>query len=107
MVTIKLIAAGLIFSVFWSSASAATKIALQSAQPFVIAVTHFFLAAAIMLFFTHAILKNRLPQKNEWKTIAVYGFLNITVYLGLFVLAMKNVSAGLGTLAVGTNPILT
>lgn len=101
----KLIAAGILFAILWASASAATKIALQSAQPFVIAVTRFFIASVIMLFIAHAILKKRLPQQNEWKQIAVYGILNISIYLGLYVIAMIYVSAGLGTLSVGTNPV--
>jgi drug/metabolite transporter (DMT)-like permease len=102
---IKLIIAGILFAILWASASAATKIALQSAQPFVIAVSRFFIAAAVMLFIAHIILKKRLPEKNEWKQIAVYGVLNISIYLGLYVIAMMNVSAGLGTLSVGTNPV--
>jgi len=102
---IKLIIAGILFALLWASASAATKIALQSAQPFVIAVTRFFIAAAIMLLIAHVILKQSLPVKQQWKQIAVYGLLNISIYLGLYVIAMMNVSAGLGTLSVGTNPV--
>lgn len=90
----------------WSSASAATKIGLQSAQPFVIAVSRFFIAGAIMLFITHVVLKKRLPQKQEWKQLLFYGLLNISIYLGLYVTAMQNVSAGLGSLSVGTNPVM-
>lgn len=93
------------FSILWSSASAATKIGLESAQPFVIAVTRFFIGGSIMLFIAHAILKKRLPQRQEWKQLAIYGFLNITVYLGLYVIAMQQVSAGLGSLSIGTNPV--
>ena len=103
---IKLVLAGIVFAVLWASASAATKIGLQSAQPFVIAVTRFFIAAVIMLFISHVILKERLPQQQEWKQIAIYGVLNISIYLGIYVIAMMNVSAGLGTLSVGTNPVL-
>lgn len=103
---IKLVTTGVLFAILWASASAATKIALQSAQPFVIAVTRFFIAAIIMLVIAHVILKVRLPQRQEWKQIAIYGILNISIYLGLYVIAMMNVSAGLGTLSVGTNPVL-
>lgn len=58
-----------------------------------------------MLFLSHAILKNRLPQRNEWKQLAVYGLLNISIYLGLYVIAMQQISAGLGSLSTGTNPV--
>lgn len=100
-----MLVAGICFAILWSSASAATKIVLESAQPFVIAVTRFFIAGFIMLFLSHAILKNRLPQRNEWKQLAVYGLLNISIYLGLYVIAMQQISAGLGSLSTGTNPV--
>ncbi len=51
------------------------------------------------------LLRNRLPQKKEWKQLALYGLLNISIYLGLYVIAMQQVSPGLGTLAVATNPV--
>jgi drug/metabolite transporter (DMT)-like permease len=101
----KIIWIGILFALLWSSASTATKIALQSAQPYTIAVIRFFIAGAIMLFIAHVILKNRLPKKTEWKQIAIYGLLNVSIYLGLYVLAMQRVSAGLGTLSVAINPI--
>jgi drug/metabolite transporter (DMT)-like permease len=37
--------------------------------------------------------------------LSIYGLLNISLYLGLYVLAMKNVSAGLGSLAIAINPV--
>jgi probable blue pigment (indigoidine) exporter len=103
---IKLTTAGIFFAILWSSASAATKIGLESAQPFVIAVTRFFIGATIMLCIAHLLLRKRLPQRKEWAQLAIYGLLNISIYLGLYVIAMQNVSAGLGSLSVGTNPVL-
>ncbi len=102
----RLVAAGILFALFWSSAASATKIGLQSAQPFVLAIPRFFIAAAIMLFISHVVLKKRLPAGKEWTQLAVYGMLNISIYLGMFVIAIQHVSAGLGSLAVAINPIL-
>ena len=96
---------GLLFSILWPSASAATKFGLQVAQPFVICIIRFFIAGALMLIATHVFLRNRIPNRNEWKQLAIYGLLNITVYLSLFVLAMQHVSPGLGSLATATNPV--
>jgi probable blue pigment (indigoidine) exporter len=101
-----LFAAGLLFAMLWPSASAATKIGLQVAQPFVICITRFFIAGVTMLLITHIVLGKRLPTRQEWKQLAIYGLLNITLYLGLFVLAMQQVSAGLGSLATATNPVI-
>lgn len=101
----KSIFAGIVFAFLWSSASTATKIGLVSAQPFVISIFRFIIAGSIMLFVSHIVLGNRLPVKREWIQISIYGFLNITFYLGLYVIAMQHVSAGLGSLAIATNPV--
>lgn len=102
----RLILIGFVFAVLWASASAATKIALLSAQPFVIAVCRFFIAGMLMLFYAHVIKNDRLPRQQEWRRIMIYGLLNISIYLGLYIIAMQQISAGLGTLAVGINPVI-
>ena len=101
----KFFVAGLALSILWSSASTATKIGLTSAQPFVISSIRFLIAGLLMLFISHVILGNRLPNKGEFRSIMVYGFLNVSLYLGLYVIAMQEVSAGLGSLAVAINPV--
>ncbi|RYJ40843.1 EamA-like transporter family protein [Flavobacterium anhuiense] len=101
----KIIFIGIIFAFLWASASTATKIGLHSAQPFVISIFRFLIAGSIMLGISHIIMAKRLPQKKEWIQISIYGLLNITFYLGLYVIAMQKVSAGLGSLAVATNPV--
>lgn len=103
--TIKWALAGISFAVLWSSASTATKIGLTVAEPLVIAVTRFAVAAGIMLLFAHAVKRSRLPKGNEWMQIAMYGLLNIAIYLGLYVWAMQHVTAGIGALAVSANPV--
>lgn len=101
----KWIIAGILFAFLWASASTATKIALQSSQPLVIAQVRFAVAGVIMLFFSHFLLKQKLPAGNEWKQIVIYGLLNITIYLGCYVIAMQYVTAGVGALAIATNPL--
>lgn len=102
---LKWVVGGLLFAALWASASAATKIGLQVAQPLVIACTRFGLAAVIMLIIAHLFLRQPLPQGKQWKQIAIYGLLNITIYLGLFVVAMQTVSAGIGSLSIAINPV--
>ena len=60
-----------------------------------------------MLLFAYAVMpsKNRLPKGKEWRHLAIFSLLNTTVYLGLYVIAMKNVSAGIGSLSTATNPL--
>jgi len=95
----------LLFSLLWSSAATATKVGLQFVQPFTICVVRFFIAGIVMIVISHAVLRQRLPRGREWGHIAVYGLLSNSVYLGLYVFAMRQVSAGLGSLAVATNPL--
>lgn len=101
----KIILAGILFSFLWASASTATKIGLHAAQPFVISIFRFVIAGSVMLILSHIIMAKRFPQKKEWIQISIYGLFNITFYLGLYVVAMQKVSAGLGSLAVATNPV--
>lgn len=98
--------AGILFAILWASASTATKIGLNVAQPLMIAEMRFALASGIMLLVSHFILKQRLPAGKEWKQLSVYGILNISVYLGLYVIAMKEITAGIGALAVAASPVM-
>lgn len=102
---LKFITLGLLFAFLWASASTATKVGLESAQPFVIALVRFLIAGVIMLSLSHVFMKKRFPTGKEWKQLMIYGFLNVTAYLGFYVIAMQNVSAGFGSLAVATNPV--
>jgi len=101
----KWIIAGLLFAFLWASASTATKIALQSSQPLVIAQVRFAVAGIVMLIYAHLFRKQRLPRGIEWRQITIYGLLNITIYLGCYVIAMQYVTAGVGALAIATNPL--
>jgi probable blue pigment (indigoidine) exporter len=103
---IKNLLIGIFFAMLWASASSATKIGIQSAQPLVIGNFRFFIAGALMLGYSYLFQKNRLPKRTEWKQLAIYGFLNVTLYLGCFVIAIKHVSAGIGSLAPATNPLI-
>lgn len=96
---------GLLFAALWASASAATKIGLLVAQPLVIASVRFGMAALIMLLIAHLLMREKLPKGKQWQQIAIYGLLNITIYLGLYVVAMKTVSAGIGSLSTAINPV--
>lgn len=96
---------GLTFSILWASASTATKIGLTAVQPFTICVIRFFFAGVCMLVISHGLLRSRFPRGKEWRQLAVYGLLVNSIYLGLYVLAMQQVTPGLGTLAVATSPI--
>jgi drug/metabolite transporter (DMT)-like permease len=100
---------GVLFAMLWASASVATKFGILSAPPLVLANIRFFIAGLILLGYGHLFQKGasyRLPKGVEWKHLAIFGALNTTVYLGLYVYSMKFAAAGIGSLATSTNPLL-
>lgn len=106
---VKNIGIGLLFSILWSSASVATKFGVQSTSPLILANVRFFIAGILLLSFSYSFGKDktyRLPTKREWQQLSLFGFLNTTLYLGLYVCAMKYTAAGIGSLAVSTNPLM-
>ncbi len=98
---------GVLFAFLWASASVATKFGIAVADPLTLATARFFIAGAGMLVFAYVVLpsKNRLPKGGEWQQLFVFSLMNTSIYLGTFVIAMKEVSAGLGSLSTATNPL--
>jgi probable blue pigment (indigoidine) exporter len=97
---------GLIFSVLWSSASIAGKFGLYSAEPLVLFTMRFLLAGGAMLLYAHALNKNRLPKGEEWKHLTVFGAFNTALYLGIFIIALQYITAGITALAIALNPLI-
>jgi drug/metabolite transporter (DMT)-like permease len=96
---------GILFAIFWASASVAGKIGLLSAEPLVLFNIRFLGAGIILLFYVYIIQRDRLPLSKEWKQLTLFGAFNTTLYLGLFVLALQQVTPGITTLAVALNPL--
>src|SRR5690242_5685026 len=98
---------GLLFAMLWASASVATKIGVAQVHPLILANIRFFTAGGLMLVYAYGFRpgKNSHPKGVEWKHLLIFSLLNTTIYLGAFVLALKEVSAGIGSLSVATNPL--
>lgn len=100
---------GVLFAMLWASASVATKFGILSAPPLILANTRFFLAGLLLLGYGYSFNKGagyRWPTRTEWKQLSIFGALNTTIYLGLYVYSMKYAAAGIGSLATSTNPLL-
>ncbi len=96
---------GFLFAMLWSSAAVATKFGLSEVPPLVLANVRFFVAGGGMLLFAYGLQKHRLPHGKEWKQLLIFAVLNTTIYLGAFVIAIKHISAGIGSLGIATNPL--
>jgi probable blue pigment (indigoidine) exporter len=99
------IVTGLMFSMLWASASVAGKFGLYSAEPLVLFNTRFILAGILLLAYAYVFQKSRLPRGIEWKQLTVFGALNTTLYLGIFVIALQFITPGITTLAIALNPL--
>lgn len=102
----KNIAIGILFAMLWASASVATKFGVLSVPPLFLGNVRFFIAGVVLLLYALISKQYVSPSKEEWKHLAIFGFLNTTLYLGLYVYAMKYTAAGIGSLAVSSNPLL-
>lgn len=96
---------GILFAILWSSASVAAKIGVQVMEPLVLFEFRFIVAGLILLIFSFFSKDWCWPTSKELIQLAVFGFLNVTVYLTLFVLAIKEVAAGIGSLATSLGPL--
>lgn len=98
---------GLMFAALWASASVATKFGVLSVHPLILANVRFFIAGTGMLLFAYGVQRkpDRWPTRQEFGRLTIFALLNTTIYLGAFVLALKQVSAGIGSLSTATNPL--
>lgn len=99
------ITTGLLFAIFWASASVAGKFGLLSVEPLVLFTIRFLGAGVLLLGYTFVAEKSRLPRGKEWTSLTIFGAFNTTLYLGIFVIALQHSSPGITTLAVALNPL--
>src|SRR5258708_36663225 len=95
------------FVVFWSSAFAVAKVALEDCPPLLLLMARFLLAGAIIL---GAVAVMRTPwrlSRRDLAALALLGVANNALYLGLNYVGMRSISAGLSALIVSANPVLT
>lgn len=97
---------GFTFAFLWSSASIAGKFGLASVEALSFFTIRFLLAGILLLVYSHGIKRFRLPVGREWFNVIVFGAFNTALYLGLFILALKSVAAGITALAIALNPLL-
>jgi len=97
---------GLAFAILWSSASSAGKIGLESAGGLVLFTVRFLIAGAALLAWSIIVQRDRLPRDKEWIHLGIFGAFNTTLYLGVFIVALEEVTAGVTSIALALNPLL-
>src|SRR5262245_60878115 len=90
----------------WASASVAGKFGLRSSEPLTLFTIRFLTAGSILLIFAVATSRSRWPVGKEWQHLSVFGAFNTALYLGIFIVALHNVAAGITALAIALNPLM-
>lgn len=97
-----------VFCLLWSSAFAVSKIALADCPPLLIVSIRLLGAGVLTLVSTLLIrLEWRAVSRRDLIVFTVTGVLNSSLYLGLNLIAMQKISAGLTALIASANPVLT
>jgi len=102
----RFIVAGLLFSILWSSASVAGKFGLLSSEPLTLFTLRFIFAGILLLGFSMLQESPRWPRSHEWWQLSIFGLLNTALYLGIFILALKEVAASITSLSLALNPLM-
>lgn len=96
-----------LFCVVWSLSFAVAKVALADCPPLMLLMTRFLLAGLIMLGLAALKPGEIKLTKRDLLAFAAIGIANNAMYLGFGYVGLRTVSAGLGTLVVSANPVLT
>lgn len=89
----------------WSSASIAGKFGLTAAEPLLFFTMRFLIAGGLLLSYSLIVKKQRLPVGEEWKHLTIFGAFNTALYLGIFIIALQFITAGITALAIAINPL--
>lgn len=96
----------LFYILLWSSAFIATKIGVTHSPPLTLLAARF-LAAALLMALLAKIGKFPRPQGwSAWGRLALFGLLNSALYLGCNYIALRYLSAGMGSIIAATHPLL-
>ncbi len=96
----------LFYILLWGSAFIATKIGVTHSPPFTFLALRFLVAALCMAALAWG---RRLPWPRGWSAwgrLALFGLLNSAVYLGCNYVALRSLSAGMGSIISATNPLI-
>jgi len=104
--SVRFIVMGIGFAMLWSSASVAGKFGLMSSEPLTLFTIRFLLAGILLLVVVRFSSRRFWPEDKEWLQIILFSLLNTALYLGIFIIALQYVAAGITALALALNPLM-
>lgn len=88
-----------------ASSSIAGKFGLNSTDGLTLFTLRFLGAGVLLLGYVHLTRRERLPAGKEWVNVFIFGAVGTAFYLGLLILALESVTAGITSLAISLNPL--
>lgn len=95
------------FCVIWSSAYAVAKLAIADCPPLLLLSSRFLVAGLVMFVGALLLRRNWNLSRRDVLVFAALGVANQAIYLGLGYFGLRTVSAGLASVIISTNPVLT
>jgi drug/metabolite transporter (DMT)-like permease len=96
-----------IYCLLWSAAFVASKVAVTYCPPYLVLSARFLLAGVLILCVARLRGLHWDLSFRDVAVFAVLGICNNALYLGLSYFGLRTVSAGLASLIISTNPVLT
>lgn len=103
---LRAIAMGLIFSLMWSSAFATARIIVVDAPPLYALALRFLLSGLLAVGIARALGISWRMAPAQWRSVAIFGLLQNTAYLGLNFVAMQWVEASLAVIIAASMPLI-
>ncbi|MEN9408129.1 MAG: hypothetical protein RL216_103 [Pseudomonadota bacterium] len=103
---LRAIGMGLIFALMWSSAFATARIIVADAAPLAVLALRFLISGFIAIAAAMALGAARLPARDQWRSILIFGLLQNAAYLGLNFVAMQWVEASLAVIIAASMPLM-
>ncbi len=103
---LRALAMGLIFSLMWSSAFATARIIVVDAPPLYALALRFLLSGLLAVGIARALGASWRMAPGQWRSVAIFGLLQNTAYLGLNFVAMQWVEASLAVIIAASMPLI-
>jgi len=93
---------------FWSTSFVGTKLAFDSFPPITVGALRFLIATILLGGIVLSVSRHRvIPEKNDLKSMALCGFLGVTLYFSMENIGIRLTSASNAALIVASYPAIT
>ena len=103
---IRAILMGLTFAIIWSSAFTSARIIVTQAPALTVSSLRFLIAGLLAIGIAYLMGQRIRLDRRQWRAVAIFGFCQNALYLGLFFVAMQRIEAGLASIIASAMPLI-